>query len=86
MKLDSKFLVATLTALSFFAPACGGDAKTEDPKKEEASADDKKDEKKEEAKPEAAGDEKKDEAKPEEAKPEGEAAEGEEKKEEAAPE
>jgi hypothetical protein len=80
MKLDSKFLVATLTALSFFAPACGGDAKKEDPKKEEASADEKKDE----AKPEAAGDEKADEAKPDEAKPEGE-GEG-EVKEEAAPE
>ena len=67
MKLNTTFLVAALTALTFTAPACGGDAKKEEPKKEEVKAE----EKKEEAKPE----EKKEEAKPEEKKEEAAPAE-----------
>jgi hypothetical protein len=47
MKFTKAALVASLTALTFAAPACD---KKEEPKKEDAKKDAKKDEKKEEAK------------------------------------
>ena len=47
MKFTKAALVASLTALTFAAPACD---KKEEPKKDEAKKDEKKDEKKEEAK------------------------------------
>lgn len=47
MKFTKAALVASLTALTFAAPACD---KKEEPKKEEAKKDEKKEEKKEEAK------------------------------------
>ncbi len=47
MKFTKAALVASLTALTFAAPACD---KKEEPKKEDAKKDEKKDEKKEEAK------------------------------------
>lgn len=47
MKFTKAALVASLTALTFAAPACD---KKEEPKKEDAKKDEKKEEKKEEAK------------------------------------
>lgn len=47
MKFTKAALVASLTALTFAAPACD---KKEEPKKDEAKKDEKKEEKKEEAK------------------------------------
>jgi hypothetical protein len=60
MKFNTTLLVAAFTALTFAAPACGGDAKKDDKKaekKDDKKAEEKKEEKKEEEKKEekAAG-------------------------------
>lgn len=52
MKLNKTLLMAAFTALTFAAPACGGDAKKDDKKAEEKKEEKKAEEKKEEEKKE----------------------------------